>query len=94
MKKSLKELKDRDYFNEDEVKCYMKLVKGEDREGPAIHFCGEEKDLVIGTSVMIDALVKECHVNAEWLILEILERVKPELKNVKIIELKDKGKNI
>lgn len=39
-------------------------------------------------------LEKECHVNAEWLILEILERVKPELKNVKIIELKDKGKNI
>lgn len=83
MMKSLEELKDRDYFNEDEVKCYMKLVKGKDREGPAIHFCGEEKDLVIGTSVMIDALVKECHVNAEWLILEILERVKTRVKKCK-----------
>ena len=34
--KSLEELKQEEKINEDEVKCYIKLVKGEDRDGPSL----------------------------------------------------------
>lgn len=92
--KSLEELKQKEKINEDEVKCYIKLVKGEDRDGPSLQTYGNERDLLIGACLIIDTLVHEGEIDADIVILELLERLKDKTKGIKTIELKDGGKGI
>lgn len=90
----LEELKQEEKINEDEVKCYIKLVKGEDRDGPSLQTYGNERDLLIGACLIIDNLVHEGAIDANIVILELLERLKDKTKGIKTIELKDGGKGI
>lgn len=92
--KSLEELKQEEKINEDEVKCYIKLVKGEDRDGPSLQTYRNERDLLIGACLIIDNLVHEGAIDANIVILELLERLKDKTKGIKTIELKDGGKGI
>ncbi len=53
-----------------------------------------EKDLLIGACLIIDNLVHEGAIDANIVILELLERLKDKTKGIKTIELKDGGKGI
>lgn len=92
MEKSLEELKSQWEFNEDEVQCFIKLVKGIGKDIPTFQlYVQDDSDAIIGTRMIVETLVNQ-GVDPNVLFSEILECLKGKLNNesFKIININKK----
>lgn len=92
MEKSLGELKSHWEFNEDEVQCFIKLVKGTGKDIPTFQlYVQDNSDAIIGVRIMVQALVDN-GLDPNLLFAEILEVLKGKLnsEDFKIININKK----